>query len=181
MTIPTSIASQQHDHTQCISTAMDAAKAVCGKNGARLTPLREQVFRLVWNSHQPLGAYALMDMLAKQSTRKVAPPTVYRALEFLLEQGLIHRINMLNAFIGCTHPDADHANNFLICEHCGVAIEFSAEPLQDSINKTAGSFGFSISAQSIELMGSCQQCQELQPSQESQPSQEPQEPQEPQP
>ncbi len=162
MNIPTSIASQQHDHTQCISTAMDTAKTVCANNGARLTPLREQVFRLVWSSHQPLGAYALMEMLAEQSTRKVAPPTVYRALEFLLEQGLIHRINMLNAFVGCTHPHADHANNFLICEHCGVAIEFSASPLQTSINQTAGSFGFTITAQSIELMGSCEQCQNTQ-------------------
>ncbi|MGH1374273.1 MAG: Fur family transcriptional regulator [Cellvibrionaceae bacterium] len=162
MTIPTSIASQQHNHDHCISTAMDTAKEVCAKNGARLTPLREQVFRLVWNSHQPLGAYALMEMLAQQSTRKVAPPTVYRALEFLLEQGLIHRINMLNAFVGCTHPDAEHANNFLICESCGVAIEFSASPLQKSINQTAADFGFTINAQSIELMGSCQQCQSSQ-------------------
>ncbi len=160
MTIPTSIASQQHDHSHCISTAMEQAKAVCAQNGARLTPLREQVFRLVWNSHQPLGAYALMEMLAEESTRRVAPPTVYRALEFLLEQGLIHRINMLNAFVGCTHPSSTHANNFLICEDCGVAIEFSASSLQTSINDTAAEFGFSINAQSIELMGCCQHCKE---------------------
>lgn len=157
--LPTSIASQQHDHTQCIATAMTQAQEICSHNGARLTRLREQVLRLIWQSHKPLGAYALMDMLAQESTRRVAPPTVYRALEFLLEQGLIHRINTLNAYIGCTHPSAHHANNFLICEHCGVAIEFSTQSLQDNINQTARDLGFSIKAQSIELVGCCDRCE----------------------
>lgn len=158
MSIPTSIASKQHDHTHCIASAMESAQAICAKNGARLTQLREQVLRLIWQSHKPLGAYVLMEMLAKESTRRVAPPTVYRALEFLLEQGLVHRINTLNAYIGCTHPSGQHANNFLICEHCGVAIEFSASPLQQSIDQTATEFGFTIKSQSIELVGSCGQC-----------------------
>lgn len=161
MSLSPSIASQHHDHSHCISTAMETARQVCADKGARLTALREQVLRLIWNSHQPLGAYALMDMLSEQSTKRVAPPTVYRALDFLLEQGLIHRINMLNAFVGCTHPDSHHANNFLICEHCGVAIEFSTDSLETSIQSTASDFGFSIRSQCIELMGSCQQCQEL--------------------
>lgn len=159
--LPTSIASQQHDHTHCIASAMSTAQEVCNRNGARLTKLREQVLRLIWQSHKPLGAYPLMDMLAEESTRRVAPPTVYRALEFLLEQGLIHRINTLNAYVGCTHPSAHHANNFLICEHCGVAIEFSASTLQDHINATATGFGFSIKSQSIELVGSCERCEAL--------------------
>ncbi|WP_439134303.1 Fur family transcriptional regulator [Pseudomaricurvus sp.] len=158
-TLPTSIASQQHDHTRCIASAMTTAQEVCARNGARLTKLREQVLRLVWQSHKPLGAYPLMDMLAAESTRRVAPPTVYRALEFLLDQGLIHRINTLNAYVGCTHPSHHHANNFLICEHCGVAIEFSASALQEKINETAGDFGFSIKSQSIELVGSCEGCE----------------------
>ncbi len=160
--LPTSIASCQHDHTHCIATAMVTAQEVCTRNGARLTKLREQVLRLIWQSHKPLGAYPLMEMLAHESTRRVAPPTVYRALEFLLDQGLIHRINTLNAYIGCTHPRADHANNFLICEHCGVAIEFAADQLQQQINNTARDFGFSIAAQSIELVGRCEQCETAQ-------------------
>lgn len=157
--LPTSIASQQHDHTHCIASAMTTAQEICARNGARLTKLREQVLRLIWQSHKPLGAYPLMDMLAAESTRRVAPPTVYRALEFLLEQGLIHRINTLNAYIGCTHPNGDHDNNFLICEHCGVAIEFSAAALQERINESAADFGFSIRSQSIELVGSCERCE----------------------
>lgn len=156
--LPTSIASRQHDHDHCIAAAMATAQQVCAQNGARLTQLREQVLRLIWQSHKPLGAYALMDMLAEKSTRRVAPPTVYRALEFLLEQGLIHRINTLNAYIGCTHPHAQPCNNFLICRDCGVAIEFSAGSLQEHIDRTAGHLGFTIQTQSIELVGSCQRC-----------------------
>lgn len=138
---------------------MTTAQEVCTQNGARLTKLRAQVLRLIWQSHTPLGAYPLMDMLAQASTRRVAPPTVYRALEFLLEQGLIHRINTLNAYIGCTRPSKDHANNFLICQHCGVAIEFSANTLQEHINRTAGELGFTIKSQAIELVGSCERCE----------------------
>lgn len=156
--LPTSIASKQHDHDQCITSAMATAQAVCAQTGARLTKLREQVLRLIWQSHKPLGAYPLMDMLAEESTRRVAPPTVYRALEFLLEQGLIHRINTLNAYIGCTRPNAHPCNNFLICQHCGVAIEFSASTWQEHIDRTAGQLGFTIQSQSIELVGSCQRC-----------------------
>lgn len=156
--LPTSIASKQHDHDHCIASAMATAQAVCAQNGARLTNLREQVLRLIWQSHKPLGAYPLMDMLAEESTRRVAPPTVYRALEFLLEQGLIHRINTLNAYIGCTRPNAHPCNNFLICQDCGVAIEFSASSLQEHIDRTAGHLGFAIQSQSIELVGHCQRC-----------------------
>ncbi|WP_277345536.1 Fur family transcriptional regulator [Pseudomaricurvus alkylphenolicus] len=137
---------------------METAQRICSDNGVRLTQLREQVLRLIWQSHRPLGAYALMEMLAEQSTRRVAPPTVYRALEFLLEQGLIHRINTLNAFVGCTHPQGDHDNNFMICEECGVAIEFCTEKIQHDIKDSAAQFNFTIKAQSIELVGLCQAC-----------------------
>ncbi len=157
--IPTSIASTAHNHDRCISSAMQTARQVCSRNGARMTSLRENVLRLIWQSHQPLGAYKLMDMLAAASTRRVAPPTVYRALDFLLEQGLIHRINSLNAFIGCTHPSTRHANNFLICTSCGIAIEFAYQGLQTSIDQTAAELGFSVDAQCIELIGHCANCQ----------------------
>jgi Fur family zinc uptake transcriptional regulator len=155
-----SIASQKHDHHHCIDSALAAAHSICNTNGARLTPLREQVLTIVWQSHKPLGAYAVMEILAQQSTRRVAPPTVYRALDFLLEQGLIHRINLLNAFVGCTHPQQQHANNFLICEDCGVAIEFSTDQLTGAIDHAVAEFQFSLSAQSVELMGHCQECQQ---------------------
>lgn len=154
------IACRQHDHSHCIDTAIATARQRCADQGARLTSQREQVLRLIWQSHKPLGAYALMDMLAAQSTRRVAPPTVYRALDFLLEQHLIHRIHSLNAFIGCTHPDAGHANNFLICQQCGVAVEFNNQHMDSAITATARDSGFVITTQAVELAGLCAQCQE---------------------
>ncbi len=160
MVLPTSIAHRDHNHDHCIETALQTAKKLCQVRGARLTQLREQVLKLIWQSHKPLGAYELMDMLAASAERRVAPPTVYRALEFLLEQQLVHRINTLNAYVGCTHPNAEHANNFLICEHCGVAIEFSSPPLDRAIDSAAQSFSFQPKSQSLEVVGCCSQCQE---------------------
>jgi Fur family zinc uptake transcriptional regulator len=155
-----SIACRQHDHHRCINDALTIAQDICKSKGSRLTKLREQVLKIVWQSHKPLGAYSVMDILAEQSTRRVAPPTVYRALDFLLEHGLIHRINLLNAFVGCTRPQQQHANNFLICQDCGVAIEFSTTALDCAISSALAQFDFSLIGQSVELLGQCQQCQD---------------------
>ena len=114
---------------------------------------------LIWQSHKPLGAYTLMEMLAEQSTRRVAPPTVYRALDFLLEHRLIHRINSLNAFLGCPAPDTQHQSYFLICEECGIAIECDTDLLAPSIQKTAAVCGFQVKTQSLEIIGLCPRCQ----------------------
>lgn len=152
-------ACSHHNHGHCISDAMSAARHLCDERGVRLTSLREHVLELVWQSHQPLGAYTLMDMLAKLSTRKVAPPTVYRALDFLLEEGLIHRINSLNAFIGCPSPGEKHQSHFLICQHCKVAVELDNPTLQQSISAAAEESGFSVSSHSIEINGLCPSCQ----------------------
>src|SRR5690606_38194199 len=106
----------------------------------------------------PLGAYTLMEMLAQANTRRVAPPTVYRALEFLLEQGLIHRINVLNAFIGCPSPGTKHQSHFLICRSCGVAIELDQPELSKQIIHIAEDAGFCVEVQSLEASGLCANC-----------------------
>lgn len=158
MTLP--LASQQHDHSQCIHSAIETAKTICTERGVRLTQLREQVLKIVWQSHKPLGAYAVMDILAELDTRRIAPPTVYRALDFLLEQGLVHRINLLNAYIGCSHPGHAHAHNFMICKGCDVAIEFETESLDQALNSSAREHDFKITGQAIELVGLCGNCQD---------------------
>ena len=124
-----------------------------------MTSLREQVLELVWQSHKPLGAYTLMEMLAQASTRRVAPPTVYRALDFLLEEGLIHRINSLNAFIGCRSPTQKHQSHFLICQNCNVAVELDNAQLNQSILNAAANAGFSLTSHSVEINGLCPGCQ----------------------
>jgi Fur family transcriptional regulator, zinc uptake regulator len=152
-------ACSHHNHGHCISDALSSARQLCNTRGVRLTSLREQVLELVWQSHKPLGAYALMDMLAQASTRRVAPPTVYRALDFLLEEGLIHRINSLNAFIGCPSPTQKHQSHFLICQGCSVAVELDSPALNQSLVDAASTAGFSINSHSIEINGLCPSCQ----------------------
>lgn len=154
----TPLACSHHNHSHCVTDALGAARQLCADRGARLTPLRQQVLELIWQNHKPLGAYLLMDMLATASTRRVAPPTVYRALDFLLEQGLIHRINGLNAFIGCPSPGKKHQSHFLICRLCGVAVELDASALTQNIQSAARSAGFSVESHSVEIMGICPSC-----------------------
>jgi zinc transport system ATP-binding protein len=106
-----------------VHSALAEADALCTRQGLRLTALRRRVLELVWQSHKPLGAYDILAVLSEQDGRRAAPPTVYRALDFLLENGLVHRIASLNAFIGCSHPEHAHQGQFLICRECHVAIE----------------------------------------------------------
>jgi Fur family zinc uptake transcriptional regulator len=152
-------ACSHHNHGHCISDAIASARQLCDERGVRLTNLREQVLGLVWQSHKPLGAYTLMEMLAQASTRRVAPPTVYRALDFLLDEGLIHRINSLNAFIGCPSPTQKHQSHFLICQKCDVAVELDSAQLNQSIFDAAANAGFSVASYSVEINGLCPSCQ----------------------
>jgi Fur family zinc uptake transcriptional regulator len=153
------LACTQHDHQHCINTALNKAKQLCQDRKARLTDTREQVLKLIWGSHQPLGAYAIMDALREGSQKAIAPPTVYRALDFLLELGLVHRINSMNAYIGCLTPESKHHCYFLICRQCHIALEFEPSVVDQAIDGLVTSSGFIIENQSLELIGLCPQCQ----------------------
>lgn len=154
------LACEHHNHQRCIDTAIERARSLCAARGVRLTAQREQVLRLVWQSHKPLGAYALMDMLGAATTRPVAPPTVYRALDFLSEQSLIHKIHSLNAFVGCSSPGRDHHSHFLICRQCQVAVECGGAELATALSNTASRAGFSAEQQAVEVVGLCPSCKE---------------------
>jgi Fur family zinc uptake transcriptional regulator len=146
-----------HDHTRCIADALGLAETVCAKRGARLTPLRRRVLELVWNSHRPVGAYAILDDL-RDGDKAAAPPTVYRALDFLMEQGLIHRIESLNAFVGCDHPEDRHVSQFLICTQCSAAVEIDDRGIANAVKKSAAEAGFTVNRFTVELQGTCPAC-----------------------
>ncbi len=149
---------QPHDHSHCVHDALATAERLCAESGARLTPLRRRVLELVWGSHRPLGAYELLDQLTAEG-HKPAPPTVYRALDFLLEQKLVHRIASRNAFLGCTHPGAAHAGYFLLCDECGNAEEIAdSSALAGAIAAAAAAADFDVSSQTLELTGRCRRC-----------------------
>ncbi len=157
------LAFRQHDHTRCIDSALDTAKRLCEEHGVRLTPLREQVLNLVWQSHKPLGAYAILEQLSAQAgakPRRQAPPTVYRALEFLQENGLVHRINSLNAFIGCQQPRAHHQNHFLICKQCQVVVEVFDAAIDGALQAAALAARFEADGAFVEITGLCPNCKQ---------------------
>ena len=147
-----------HNHEKCIEEALQTASEICLNNGVRLTPLRKTVLELVWQSHEPVGAYEVLNQLAKLESRPAQPPTVYRALDFLLEQGLIHRLSSLNAFIGCLHPGERHLGSFLICKACRTTQEVDHAAINNAIHSCASEQGFIVSESSIELTGLCRNC-----------------------
>jgi len=150
-------AASQHDHEHCIEDALAAAEKLCSAKGLRFTPLRRRVLELVWSSHKPVGAYALLDQLRDEDLGS-APPTVYRALDFLIEHGMIHRIERMNAFVGCSHPGESHRGFFLICGECGNAEELESASLADTIAASAGRRGFAARDMTLEVTGLCGQC-----------------------
>lgn len=146
-----------HDHAACISDALIRAEAHCAATGAKLTPIRRRVLELIWQSHKPAGAYDLLAQMGGDG-QKVAPPTVYRALDFLVEQGLVHRVESLNAFIGCTHPGHVVQQEIFICKNCGTAIEINDPELSQRILQDAKGLGFTVERQTIEVVGLCRDC-----------------------
>ena len=135
---------------------MAAAEKLCAAKGLRFTPLRRRVLELVW-SGSPVGAYALLDQLRDEDLGS-APPTIYRALDFLIENGLIHRIERMNAFIGCSHPGETHRGFFLICGQCGNAEELESASVADTIAASASRRGFAARDMTLEVTGTCADC-----------------------
>ena len=146
-----------HDHGRCVEEAMTLAAELCARRGARLTELRRSVLEFVWQSHAPLGAYAILDMLSAEG-RKPMPPTVYRALDFLQKEGLVHRIESLNAFIGCGEPTNPHLGQFLICRECGSVAEMDDAEITSLLAAKAGTLGFQVDSETIEVKGRCSEC-----------------------
>jgi Fur family zinc uptake transcriptional regulator len=148
------------DPTHHVHDADDYVREVeqaCAERGLRLTPLRSDVLRLVADSKNPVKAY---DLLAQISESKAAsaPPTVYRALDFLLENGFIHKLESINAFMACHHPGAQHTVPFLICDKCHAAIEMEDERVGRLLDEKARALGFSPQAQTLEVHGLCADC-----------------------
>ncbi len=146
-----------HVHQQCTDDALSVAEDTCTSRGVRLTKLRRRVLELVWSSHEPVKAYDILDILRDEHSGS-APPTVYRALEFLQEEGMVHRIESLNAYVGCGAPDHNHASQFLICQSCGAAAEMNDTEIRNLIAAKAADMGFKIDKEIIEVNGICSQC-----------------------
>lgn len=162
----------QHFSASDVNERLIAAKEQCKGRGVRFTPLRQQIYKLVLQANKPVGAYDLITQLqqarlaaADENTTKlpavknVAPPTVYRSLEFLLDEGLIHQLTSINAYVPCCHPRAQHTAAFLICDACMRVQECSSLPVQEMMSFAEQDVGFIVARSVIELSGRCQACQ----------------------
>lgn len=126
--------------------------------GVRLTPVRRRVLEILLEAHRALGAYEVLQRLAAEGFGN-QPPVAYRALEFLVENGLAHRIRRLNAFMACRHPGEDHSPAFLICRVCDAVAEAPAAPVRAALDRAAAGMGFTIERSNVEALGLCPTCQ----------------------
>jgi len=156
---PSAFPDPDHDHGDCRAEALAAAERTCAQQGKRLTPLRRRVLELVWAGHRPVKAYDLLEQLRSEQG-KVAPPTVYRALEFLEDAGLVHRLESRNAFIGCPEPGHADAVQFLICRRCDAVAERPMGDFARRIAEDAAATGFAAERQILEVTGLCPRCRE---------------------
>jgi Fur family transcriptional regulator, zinc uptake regulator len=149
-----------HDHGRCTADALSHAEEVCEQRAQKFTPIRRQVLQALLSSHRPLGAYEVIDELAKSMPRP-APITVYRALDFLMTNGLVHRIESRNAYLACAayDHDATSAVAFLICERCGLVGEIPSASFAKDLNAAARASGFAPKLSVVEIAGVCTHCQ----------------------
>ncbi len=147
-----------HNHAHCLTNALTQAEQLCQSRGIRLTPLRKQVLEALWQAHQARGAYDILASLKGKNGRPLAPLSVYRALDFLVEQGLAHRVESLNAYIGCPHPTTHHALHLLICSVCHTVQEVESKAVTRSLTTAAQKVGFTPERSVVEVLGRCASC-----------------------
>ena len=146
-----------HDHTHCVGTALSRAEVLCAERGLRLTPVRRRTLEILLERHGAMGAYEVLERLAADGFGH-QPPVAYRALDFLVDQGLAHRIRRINAFVACSHPGQDHHAAFLICRQCNAVAELPAGALRALLDSAATATGFRIERTSLEAAGLCPAC-----------------------
>ncbi len=148
-----------HDHGRCATAAIAHAEELCTARAQRLTPMRRHVLEALLANHRPLGAYEIIERLADPG--RPAPITVYRALDFLRDNGLVHRIESRNAFVACVH---NHADNdiivFFLCERCGAVGEAPGGAVAETLKASARAVGFAPKSPVIEIAGICAHCRE---------------------
>lgn len=143
---------------QRLRQAMDRAERLCRQRQVRFTRQRRQALEIICRAERPLGAYEILDAM-RAAIPGAAPPTVYRALDFLLAQGLVHQLKSLHAYVGCSHPEHPHASQFLICSRCGRIAELEDGAISRSLQRAASSSGFTPSQPIVEVLGVCGACE----------------------
>lgn len=153
----TAAAFHDHDHMICQRHAMQRADEIALERRLRLTPVRRRVLEILLEAHRAMGAYAVLERLADEGFAR-QPPVAYRALDFLVEHGLAHRIRRLNAYVACTSPGHAGPVAILICEGCETVAETTEPALRDAVANTALAAGFEVNRTTLEAVGTCANC-----------------------
>ncbi|MBV7410351.1 Fur family transcriptional regulator [Maritimibacter sp. DP1N21-5] len=159
MTSDPMLAFHEHDHAACTVDLLGQAEAACAEAGVKLTPVRRATLEILLADHRAMGAYEVLEKLGKAGFG-TQPPVAYRALDFLVEQGLAHRIRRLNAFTACIHPARKHAPVFLICAACDAVAEAGGARVRAALDAAAASIGFEVERANVEALGLCPACRE---------------------
>lgn len=146
-----------HDHGNCVTTAIAAAEAHCATEDLRFTPVRRAALEVLLREHRAMGAYELLGRLSDAGFG-AQPPVAYRALDFLVSNGFVHKIERLNAFIACAHPGASHSPAFMICRLCEAVAEAHSAPARGALGEAARAAGFRIERTVVEALGVCPSC-----------------------
>lgn len=148
-----------HDHGPCLARTLERAEAAFEDRGLRMTPLRREVLQEIAGSHTAVGAYEILDRLARKGGRRLAPISVYRALDSLVEAGVVHRLESRNAFFACHMPHAaDRRQVVLSCERCSTVAEIDAGEVFDGVSAISDQADFTISRILVEVSGTCTRC-----------------------
>jgi len=148
---------EKHDHAACINDMIAVAEAHCTANKLQFTPTRRRVLEFLLEGHRALGAYDVLKRLVKEGHGS-QPPVAYRALDFLVKHGFVHKIERLNAYIACAHPHEKHSPAFMICRLCGSVAEASSAPATSLLGQAAQDIGFRIERTIVEAEGLCPKC-----------------------
>ncbi len=148
-----------HDHAHCSADVLAFADQMVQQSGLRLTPVRRRALEILLENHQAMGAYDVLERLAQDGFGN-QPPVAYRALDFLVANGLAHRVRRLNAYAACMHPQTDHTPVFMICKRCHAVAETVAQDVRTAIATAAAAADFSIERVNVEVLGLCPGCQE---------------------
>lgn len=146
-----------HDHARCTGDVLAQAQAMVAERGLRMTPVRRRVLEILLEAHRAMGAYDVLTRLGAEGFGN-QPPVAYRALDFLVEQGLAHRIRRLNAFAACMHPGTAHAPVFLICRACDQVAEADGGGVGEALSTAAAAQGFAVERSTVEALGLCPAC-----------------------
>src|SRR5690606_4680043 len=142
----------------CVEDTLTRAEEACEESGRRLTPLRRRVPEELAESHAPVGAYEIVDRM-KEAGDSTPAMSVYRALDFLVGEGLAHRIESRNAFLACNRGhDSEEVVMFLLCERCSIVAEVNSGELGRVLARAASAVGFEPHAPVLEIKGLCEQC-----------------------